>query len=85
MRKQKVWVGMKAVDKKVGGSPCKDCKDRRTGCHGECEHYIEWQCRRKQEREAYYKENGGDLESDLYAIQSFNNMQRKKGKQVKER
>ena len=85
MKKQRVWVGMEAVDKKVGGPPCKGCKDRYSACWAECKRYTAWKDRRNQERKAYYQENGGDLELDLYAMQSYQNIQRKKGEKVKER
>lgn len=89
MRKQRVWVGMAAVDKVVGGPPCMkngvDCTDRYPGCQGKCPEFADWKNRIRQEREAYYKENGGDLEADKYTIQSYNNMQRKMGEKPRER
>lgn len=89
MKKQKVWVGMAAVDKVVGGPPCKkdgvDCTDRYPGCSGHCERFAAWKDRRMAERKAYYQENGADLEMDNYAVQSFRNMKRLKGEKVKER
>lgn len=89
MKKQKIWVGMKAVDKKVGGPPCKkdgvDCTERYPGCSGKCERFAAWKDTRLRERQAYYKENGADLEMEKYAMQSYNNMQRKKGEKIKER
>ena len=85
MRKQKVWVGMEAVDKAVGDSPCKECQNRFPGCHGKCERYIEWQCRRKQERTAYYKENRADLDADNYRMESYHDILRHQGKKVMER
>lgn len=34
-------------------APCKNCTERKQGCHGKCEKYIEW-C---NYREALKKEN----------------------------
>lgn len=89
MNKQKVWVGMKAVDKVVGGPPCKkdgvDCTDRYPGCSGKCKRFAAWKDRRMNERKAYFEENGADLEMEKYAMQSYQNMQRLKGEKVKER
>ena len=89
MNKQKVWVGMKAVDKVVGGPPCKkdgvDCTDRYPGCSGHCERFAAWKDRRMNERKAYFEENGADQEMEKYAMQSYQNMQRLKGEKVKER
>ena len=89
MNKPKVWVGMKAVDKVVGGPPCKkdgvDCTDRYPGCSGHCERFAAWKDRRMNERKAYFEENGADLEMEKYAMQSYQNMQRLKGEKVKER
>lgn len=31
--------------------PCKDCLDRKIGCHAECERYIQYDESRKKERE----------------------------------
>lgn len=89
MKKQRVWVGLKAVDKVVGGPPCMkngvDCTERQPGCQGKCPDYAIWQDRRMNERKAYFKENGADLEMEKYAMQSYQNMQRLKGEKVKER
>ena len=32
-------------------SPCKECPDRKTGCHSTCEKYIEYDNRNKERRE----------------------------------
>lgn len=26
----------------MDGGPCKNCSDRKLGCHGDCEKYINW-------------------------------------------
>ncbi len=89
MRKQKVWVGMESVDKKVGPPPCKkngvDCTERKTGCQGKCPDYAIWQDTRKREREAYYKENRADLDADNYRMESYHDILRHQGKKVMER
>lgn len=33
-------------------SPCKDCANRRVGCHGKCKAYIEYDESRKNELES---------------------------------
>lgn len=33
-------------------APCYQCKDRRLGCHGECERYAEFDERRKAQLKA---------------------------------
>ena len=89
MKKQRVWVCMEAVDKKVGPPPCQkngvDCQLRYPGCSGKCPDFAIWKDTRKREQEAYYRENGADLEMEKYAMQSYQNIQRKKGEKVKER
>lgn len=89
MRSSRTWVGMKAVDKVVGDPPCKkdgvDCTDRYPGCSGHCERFAAWRDRRMKGRAAYYEQYGGEVEHDKYVVQSYNKMQLKKGKKVKER
>ena len=89
MRSSRTWVGMKAVDKKVGPPPCKkdgvDCSERHPACQGKCQKYIDWRNRRLDGRQAYYEQFGGEVEHDKYVMYSFNKMQLKKGKKVKER
>ena len=45
----------------------------------------EWKGRRMEERNAYYEQYAGEIEQDKYVVQSYNKMQLKKGKKVKER
>lgn len=46
---------------------CKSCKERTPGCHGTCEHYIDWRKNYDKEVErqriARYLENIGDTKS----------------------
>lgn len=37
-------------------APCKDCPDRKVGCHSVCKKYIEWQQVHNMETEAIKKE-----------------------------
>lgn len=32
-------------------APCKDCKDRETGCHGKCARYKQWKNEHARELE----------------------------------
>lgn len=38
-------------------SPCKDCKNRKLGCHGECKKYAEFKAQAKKNKDAYHKAN----------------------------
>lgn len=48
--------------------PCKDCPDRKVGCHSVCEKYIEWQ--KDNERTRSIKFKAGSLESSLIQIRN---------------
>lgn len=37
-------------------APCKDCPDRKVGCHSECKKYIEWKQIHDREVEAVKKQ-----------------------------
>lgn len=37
-------------------APCKDCKDRRVGCHAECEKYARFYAENEARKEAYRKD-----------------------------
>ena len=84
MKKQRVWVGMTAVDKIVGDPPCKGCLDRSSGCGAKCPLYANWKDKRKREQEAYFRANRADLEVERYKMDSYHKMQRHKGEKVKE-
>ena len=63
--------------------PCKNCPDRRTGCHGECEQYLAY----RAEREAVYADrisirNASDARSATYLKWERKNLnsQKRKGK-----
>ena len=32
-------------------APCKDCQDRRLGCHSECKDYKQWKAEHERRRE----------------------------------
>lgn len=36
-------------------APCKDCKDKRVGCHSTCPKYIEYTKLNEQRKQAYQK------------------------------
>ena len=38
--RQDLGMGVLSMDRK--SSPCKDCPDRKIGCHGRCEAYQSW-------------------------------------------
>ena len=38
-------------------SPCKDCKNRKLGCHGECKKYAEFKAQAEKNKDAYHKAN----------------------------
>ena len=46
--------------------PCKDCQQRKIGCHAKCEEYLAYAilCREQNERVAKAK----NIESDFYAV-----------------
>ena len=51
----------------MGAAPCKDCKDRRVGCHADCSkpELVEWQ--NKQERiKANRREAARELQDYYY-------------------
>lgn len=49
-------------------SPCKDCKDRKPGCHGTCSKYKEWnEDRLKKKEEMLHKINKEKLIDDYEA------------------
>lgn len=37
-------------------APCEDCKDRRVGCHAECEKYARFYAENEARKEAYRKD-----------------------------
>lgn len=54
---------------KYTSSPCKDCKDRKLGCHSVCDKYIEY----SKQNEKIYKERR--LNQDLIS-HTFNTSER---------
>lgn len=38
-------------------SPCKDCKNRKLGCHGECKKYSEFKAKIEEKKKIYKKIN----------------------------
>ncbi len=51
-------------------SPCKDCMDRHTLCHGSCQRYIDYKARLDNIRAARFKayKSQDDYLSCMYAI-----------------
>jgi len=41
-------------------TPCYECRDRYSGCHGTCQKYIKWCEERTAEREKKFRENIGN-------------------------
>ena len=37
--------------------PCKDCHERKLGCHGRCEKYQDWKAKVDEEMQARIREN----------------------------
>lgn len=46
--------------------PCKDCQNRKVGCHGSCEAYKEFQ----RSREAALAAKQKDVDANTYCIES---------------
>lgn len=42
-------------------APCKDCQNRRVGCHSECEKYISFSEERSRQLEEKYKASQADI------------------------
>ena len=49
----------------INTAPCKDCKDRHLGCHGECEKYKEF----KEYRNKINEKRQEAHKEDVYEIQ----------------
>ena len=52
-------------------TPCKDCKDRKVGCHAVCQKYISWQNERKELQKKQQKENVY-IKSSMYSLGDVN-------------
>lgn len=37
--------------------PCRDCYDRRVGCHSTCEKYIKWSDKKKAQKQERGRDN----------------------------
>ena len=37
--------------------PCRDCYDRRIGCHSTCEKYIKWSNKKKAQKQERKRDN----------------------------
>lgn len=57
--------------------PCKDCKDRAVGCHGQCERYAEFDAERDKIRRKKAEEAVG---AEMVSV-SFHRVQKLKRKQ----
>ncbi len=59
-------------------APCKDCAERRPGCHSECERYKEY----SRERAELSKRRKADLEyAECHSRQALNALWRKRKKE----
>lgn len=61
-------------------APCKDCTDRKGGCHSNCEHYIEWQKKQKAYIEAVNKERNKDWVGKGIEVEHIERVRRRKGR-----
>lgn len=81
-----LWVVMKAVDKKIGPSPCNGCQERYPGCGSDCKRgFKEWQEARRAERQAYLKKESGAIAADKFRQESRDASMQKKRMTVKMR
>ena len=62
-------------------SPCKDCKERRAGCHSECENYKEYKQTLYKLHKEQYKQNNADSEATGHEVESKLRTIKRKGKQ----
>ena len=53
---RRMGIDMKGLEQWAIG-PCKDCKDRRLGCHGECKKYAEYKAKIEENKKIYKKRN----------------------------
>lgn len=51
-------------------APCKDCPDRKVGCHSVCEKYLEWKQVHDQEVEVVKKERSKETNIILHRCRS---------------
>ena len=50
--------------------PCKDCKNRRAGCHSECEKYKAYKQELYELHRKQYKDNNADSEARGHEVKS---------------
>lgn len=60
--------------------PCRDCKDRHVGCHGECERYREFKARLAEINEQKAQESKSNAEYADYVIKVENKRKKKMGR-----
>lgn len=41
-------------------NPCRDCQDRRVGCHADCERHADWVNKKEEEKQKLEKANEAD-------------------------
>ncbi len=51
-------------------SPCKECKDRRAGCHSECEKYKEYKQTLYEFHKGLYKRHNAEQEATAHEVDS---------------
>lgn len=52
-------------------SPCKDCNDRNSTCHSNCEKYIEWDKQHKRYKDELAKKKAVVNQATLFEIESI--------------
>ena len=68
----RVWVVEKAAEKAAGVCPCRECKDRVSGCHSSCQKgYREWTQRVREIRTQMLAQERGERETTAYQRESF--------------
>lgn len=58
----------------VVSSPCKDCKERQLGCHGQCKHYAEY----RQKIETIDTNRAKYTENRVQKYQRINDLNKRK-------
>lgn len=61
---------------KKAEAPCKDCQDRKPGCHSKCEKYASYKEKRKKENDVIESNKGKDMDYFSY-ISGYEDRNRK--------
>lgn len=63
-------------------SPCKDCKDRHSGCHAECEEYKAFKSALAKAQVKEYKQKNAEHTATAHEIQSKKRTLKRQGKKI---